>query len=505
MNPRVIHLVERTIAAVLARIGVQPRQRILMALSGGADSVALTHALHRLCDDAGGTRHELVAAHLNHRLRGAESDRDERFVRELCARLQIELFVEVVDGLANTSNLEERARDLRHAFLNRVADRIEARHIALAHHADDQAETVMMRLLRGSGAAGLGAMDTIGPGRIVRPMLTLRREQILAYLEAIGAVYVFDSTNLSPATLRNRVRHELLPMLERDYAPKLRRRLVGLASEMSSLDDYIGIEARRDLHRRLRSPARLDLAGFNEIHPAVANALLREWLRLRMGDLRRVYRADIERVRQLCALGAPGSIAELPRGWRLRCEYGAAVLEPQNAGEAAVIEVGDVARCGLDQAVRLEVDNAVRSELELSRDGVTEASDAGFTFVARALRAGDADCPSEPAIPRARRLEALFDADGIDGKLILRGFKAGDRIRPLGMTGTRKVHDVFVDRKLERARRATWPIIESQSEILWIPGMIRSRAALVTAATRNLLRLTAKPDAATADTSLLRN
>ena len=477
---RMIHFVERAIASALAQAGVERGERILIALSGGADSVALMHALHRHSDGVGQPGYHLIAAHLNHQLRGAESDRDERFVGELCDRLQIELIVERADGLVDSSNLEERARNLRHEFLNRTADQVGARHIALAHHADDQAETVMMRLLRGSGAAGLAAMDSTGPGRIVRPMLTLRREQILAYLEAIGAAYVTDSTNLSPAILRNRVRHELLPMLERDYAPKLSRRLAGLASEMRALDDYLASAARRALHRRLRSPARLDLAGFAELHPALANAMLREWLRMRIGDLHRVYRADIERISRLCAAAAPGSIAELARGWRLRCEYGAAVIEPAPAAAAPSFKV------------------------ELACNGVTEARDAGFTFVARLLRPGDAGFPGEASMPSAQRMGALFDADEIEGKLSVRGFRHGDRIRPHGMTGTRKVHDVFVDRKLPRERRSTWPIIESQSEILWIPGLIRSRSALVTAATRNLLQLTAKPDAGMKNTSLLR-
>ncbi len=474
------HPVERAVATALVQAGARRGDRILIALSGGADSVALTRALHRL-DSAG---YAFAVAHLNHRLRGAESDRDERFVRELCDRLQIELFVEFTEALAGSSNLEERARHLRYEFFDRVADRISARYIALAHHADDQAETVMMRLLRGSGAAGLAAMAPIGPGRIVRPLLRLRRDEILAYLRAIGAEYVSDSTNLVPAILRNRVRHELLPMLERAYAPRLRGRLTELAIEMRSLDDYIANEARRELNRRLRSDRRFDLAGFAELYPALANAVLREWLRTQTGDLRRVYRTEIERMRQLCTLATPGTIAELSRGWHLRCEYGVAVLESTRAVGAGPA--------------------ADRMDLELCRDGVTAAGAYGFTFVAHLVRSDDRDFPRDPAMPRAHRLEVSFDADQIKGRLGLRGFESGDRIRPLGMTGTRKVHDVFVDYKLPRARRSNWPMVVTDSEILWIPGMVRSRFALVTASTKNLLRLTAAPDAIVQNTSLRR-
>jgi tRNA(Ile)-lysidine synthase len=468
-------------------MGVSDGDRILIALSGGADSVALTHALHRMRDGIRGVRFELAAAHLNHRLRGVESDRDERFVRELCDRLKIELSVELADGLANSSNLEERARNLRHEFLSRAADRFDARYIALAHHADDQAETVMMRLLRGSGAAGLAAMESAGPGRIVRPMLTLRHEQVLAYLDHIGETHVLDRSNQSRAMLRNRIRHDLLPMLERDYAPKLRRRLNGLALEMRSLDDYLVREARAELHRRLRSPGRLDLAGFAELHPALANAALREWLRLRIGDLRRIYRADIERMRRLCAVARPGSIAFLPGGWRLRCEYDAVVLEP--ATKAASSRASD---------------EVPVFEIELLRDGVTAITASGFTFDACLLKVGDRSFPGEASMPRNKRFQGLFDVGEIGDRLIVRGFKTGDRIAPLGMSGTRKVQDVFVDHKLPRARRPTWPLVEAESGLLWVPGMVRSRHALVTSATQTILRLTVQRDATTENTSLLR-
>jgi tRNA(Ile)-lysidine synthase len=475
MRSQVIDRVERAISSALAALPIISGECLLIALSGGADSVALTHALHRLRDVRDGRksfRVKLVAAHLNHRLRGDESDRDERFVRELCERLQIECVIEGVEGaenLLNSTNLEERARELRYTFLNRTADRVGARHIALAHHADDQAETVLLRFLRGSGAAGLAAMSTTGPGKLVRPLLTLRRHEILTYLAAIGAAHVNDTSNLSQAILRNRVRHELIPRLERDYAPRLSQRLVGLSREMRSLNDYISAEGRRELDRRLLTPDRMDLAGFGDLHSALSSSIIREWLRTHLGDLRRVYRAEIERIGRFCATATPGSAMPIVGRWRLRCEYGTVVIEQTPATETASFA------------------------FELASDGETAAGATGFSFIAKLIRSSDLGfCPGM-AIPRAPLLEALFDADEIGNRLIVRGFRQGDRIRPLGMSGTRKVHDVFIDRKLPRERRATWPIVECQNEIIWIPGMLRSRFALVSEASNKLLHLTATP------------
>ena len=209
----------------------RPARSILLALSGGPDSVALLHVLRELAPRFG---YRLAAAHLNHRLRGAESDRDETFVRELCSTLGVELVVEQSKRLSippRPISRSGRAR-LRYAFLAAAATQLGASHIATAHHADDQAETVMLRLLRGAGAAGLGAMAetiTLAPTgvTILRPMLRVGRHEILRYLDSIGARFVSDSSNAHQGFLRNRVRIELLPELERDYragtAPPARR------------------------------------------------------------------------------------------------------------------------------------------------------------------------------------------------------------------------------------------------------------------------------------------
>src|SRR5713101_543462 len=253
------------IAAALERAAIRPGATILVGLSGGADSVALMHALLDLRERFG---MRIAAAHLNHRIRGLESDRDENFVREMCARLGIELNVARARGLdADSANLEERARDARYRFLNRAADALGADFIALAHHADDQAETVLMRMLRGAGSAGLAAMAERGPGRLIRPMLGLFRAEILAYLRARGFAFVEDSSNRSSEILRNRIRTELVPMLERDYAPGLRRRLVEIAGEMRSVDDFMAAAASIEF-AAMRSEDALDVARFPALAPA---------------------------------------------------------------------------------------------------------------------------------------------------------------------------------------------------------------------------------------------
>jgi tRNA(Ile)-lysidine synthase len=458
---RAIARVVEPVAAALERVRLAPGSVILVAVSGGPDSVALLHALDSLRLHL---HFDLVAAHLNHRLRGEEADRDERFVRDLCARLGIDLIVERLRGLKPSSrNMEERARELRHRFLNRAADRAAASHIALAHHADDQAETVLMRLMRGAGAAGLGAMAESGPGRRLRPLLTVNRAAISAYLDAIGATCITDSSNESPSIFRNRIRLKLLPTLERDYAPGLARRLTEVAEEMRSLDDYLTHAAREELEGR-GGDGRLSITGFASLHPALGNALLREFLRDWFGDLRRVSRDHIEALRQLCTGTNPSGRVILPGGRQVRRDYNFALLENQAAARSAKPFL-----------------------VKLQQQGTTRVECAGCSLAARLSEGSDGTLPQPPL----GATEALIDVDRINADLMVRSFRAGDRFEPHGMRGSRKLQDIFVDHKLPRNLRSVWPLVVTEDRILWIPGIARSRIALVTPATKKVLYLQA--------------
>lgn len=462
----------RKVAQALKEAQLRRGDFILLALSGGPDSVALLHILRELQPRLG---FRLAAAHLNHRLRGAESERDEAFVRELCADLGVELTVEQASGLGSAaSNLEERAREARYEFFARVARRLGASYVVTAHHADDQAETLMLRLLRGSGAAGLGAMapvDALAPIEggepraltLVRPMLRIRREEIQAWLDALGAYFVSDSSNEYSDFLRNRVRRELLPLLERGYAPGLRRRLAALADEMRQLDDFVARAAALELERRRRDGA-LALDGFAGLHPALASVLLRAFLAVRMGSLRRISRRHIENIRRLCLIDSPSAEIVLPGGWRAARRYNALAVERAQATERQRTPSFAVA---------------------LAREGVTQVAPARFVFHSTVAPADAAPLP-------ANLLEACFDAEAAAAGLVARNFIPGDRIAPLGMDGSCKLQNLFVDRKLARARRRNYPVVTLKGEVAWLPGLSRGRVALIGPSTRQVLRVRAR-------------
>jgi tRNA(Ile)-lysidine synthase len=428
---------------------------ILVALSGGPDSVALLHAMLALRERFG---YRIAAAHLNHGIRGAESDRDESFVRELCARYEISLIVERASDLSSDMpNLEERAREARHGFLNATADRIEAAYVAVAHHADDQAETVMMRLLRGAGAAGLAAMAERGPGRVIRPMLDVTRAEVITYLGDVGEKFVNDSSNQSSVFMRNRIRTELMPMLERNYAPGLRGRLVQLAAEMRALDDFVIRAALRELEVSASDDG-LDISRFAGLHPELQSAVIRQFLKRLTGNLRRIDRVHIDAIRELCLAGPPNGSVDIP-GLRLNREY--AMLK------VAAAET----RPSASFMIRLNA-------------GTVEIREAGFVFEMISVSRDAVRAP-------ASKYEALFDEAEASGELSVRSFRKGDRIAPIGMSGHRKVKDIFIDNKVATGSRATFPIVEMKGAIAWIPGIVRGRVGLVTGATENVLRIRA--------------
>jgi len=474
---KAIEAVESTVARVVARLPSGTGNRLLVAISGGPDSVATLHALRRIRRHC---RFEIAAAHLNHGLRGPESDRDERFVRELCGGLDIQLVVERACGLKPV-NLEERARELRYEFLNRTADALKAQFIVLGHHQDDQAETVLLRLLRGTGIAGLAAMAELGPGRLMRPLLSLDRAAILTYLAAIGANYVVDSSNLETGALRNRVRVGLLPQLARDYSPGIARHMAALASEMREVNRFIEAEARLSLNLRLvsavhtsshvASSCRMDVRGFDSISPPFARAIVRELIKQGIGDLRRIERVHIDAMCRVAAGENPSAAMHLPRGWRFRREYDTVVLEPHPTPvETSAASAAD------------------RGGIRLM-PGENLLSTSGFVLMLREITVQEPCFPAAPWHPPSR-FEAYFDAAQAP-VLTARFVHVGDRIRPLGICGSRKIHDVFVDYKVTAVSRGSWPLVVSGGEVVWIPGLVRSRAALLSSASKKVLHLQA--------------
>lgn len=313
---------EKKLRASLRQLGVHKQDRILVAVSGGADSTALLDALVRWKKNEH-LSSNLFAAHLNHLLRGAESGADETFVREITRQLQVPVFIAQEDVAACASsekkNLEATARRLRYDFLLRIAEQCQAHIIVTAHTQDDQVETLLMRLLRGTGAAGLRGIQenrelTLSL-RLVRPMLEITKTEVLEHCERYQLSFRHDSSNESTEFTRNRIRHELVPLLQ-TFNPNFSGALVRTASQLSEDEAYLQIEAARLVNELVKEQL-LNFKPLLGLPVALRRRVLRLWLEQSRGDLRRIGTAHLIALDDLIMRGEGGRYVELPGRWRV--------------------------------------------------------------------------------------------------------------------------------------------------------------------------------------------
>ncbi|HWP65249.1 MAG TPA: tRNA lysidine(34) synthetase TilS [Candidatus Limnocylindria bacterium] len=447
-DPRPV--VVRRVASFLGGApGIPPGSHVLVACSGGPDSSALALALGEL-GSAHGLR--LTLAYLRHGVRvAADEAQDEAVVRAIGERLQAPVYVRAL-GVSHGPGVESRARELRRAALGALADEVGASHIALGHTLDDQAETLLLRLLRGGGRGGLAGMRAYA-GRVVRPLLGVSRADVRWYLAERRLVPALDRTNADLQHARNRVRRLVLPLLAAEFNPRVTHALAGLASRLRDEDDVLQALARSEMARLCRGTA-LDCA-VAALPPALGRRVVRAWL----GEqgLRGLTAGHVERVRASAARPPRGALA-LPGGlcvWRegdwLVCGSAAPDAANGAGGEAVAVVPGGTAR--------------------------------GSSWVLAVSVPQDWTAGTDPWRPPDR---AVLDADTLPGPLSVRAPRRGDRVR-IPKVGTRKLHDVLIDRKVPRGRRAALPVLLAGDDVVWVPGVVRAAVARVDASTRRVL------------------
>ena len=437
------------VAASLERQALIPRGgRVVAAVSGGGDSVALLHVLTELAARAVVTLAGL--AHVNHRFRGPESDGDERFCRDLASRFGVPCLVESV-AVADVArsrrvSVEQAGHQVRHAFFGRAAGELGADRVALGHTVDDQAETVLLRLIRGAGAAGLSGMRPRA-GLLVRPLLAVSRVELRRYLADRGIAFREDASNDDRRVPRNRVRHELLPHL-RTYSPKIVDALArgaDIAREDEAWLSRRANEAAADLVSSGGGAIEIDAAGLSALPPALARRVVREALARVAPGRAAVGFGPIERVRRAAAEGLPR--ADLP-GCRVERAGGIVRLVARRGRGAPQRRPGF--------AYRLEI------------PGEVSVPDANVT-----IRAEVVEPDALGLFGRGAAVDATAAVVAVPAApLVVRSWRFGDRYRPSGLGGrSRKLQDLFVDRKVPRADRTRVPIVlDAADRVIWVVG-----------------------------------
>ena len=445
---------------------------VVVALSGGPDSVCLLD-LFALMRERGEIDAAIHAAHLNHGLRGGESDEDERFARELAGRMGLPITAERRDiGAARAEDggsVEEVARRERYAFLTAVAGNVGASVVAVGHHAGDQIETILHRLIRGAGLKGLRGIPLTrliaegSPVRLIRPLLGVRRAGIIEHLNERGLSFREDSSNADAAHTRNRLRNELLPLIESEYNPAFGESLLRLARSATDVHELL-LDLAHTAAADCLSGNTIGIEGFGLAHGAVRPLLIDRAAAAADPRHPQFDAKHYDAVVELAFGARAGSRLDLP-------------------GRIVVARSRDA----ISFARGAPDDSAPPAHVALVCPGETTEPLAGVTVAAELIERPEFDF--DAFLAAKTRYDEVVDADAADGTLVLRSWRDGDRFEPLGAGGSKKVGDFLTDLKVPADERARVMLVTSSGQPIWLVGHRIDERVKLTGSTRRVLKL----------------
>jgi tRNA(Ile)-lysidine synthase len=435
---------------------------VIVAVSGGPDSVCLLHILHELKDEL---NIRLVVAHFDHGLRSAEDESETAFVRDLAQSLKVPF--ETAKGRLlskrTRGSREEVARNARYAFLEKVRKKHKAQKIALGHNLNDQAETILMRLLRGSGPSGLTGIPPSRDGSIIRPLIEIERQEIENYLKAKKLASVTDSSNLKTDYMRNKIRLEIMPLLE-EQQPQLTRLLAQTAEILRDEDDYLEQTAEAWVGKNIeilpQNALSMPIPYFLKLPVASRRRVIRLAIKDVKKDLRRISWDHIEAIQRLAQAEKPQAALNLPGRLTVRRTYGHLILS------ASMKRKPKPFHYRLDEPGAYDLREIGRS---ISFEEIKNRRDLRL---------------------RGSKWTALLDAETLRFPLTLRSFKAGDKFIPFGMKGHKKLKDFFVDLKLPLEQRYLTPILCWNDKPVWVCGFRIDDRFKVTSDTKRVMKVT---------------
>lgn len=420
-----------------------PNEKIILGVSGGPDSLALLYILVNLKEKLGCNFH---IAHLNHKLRDKESDEDAEYVIKHAKMLNLPITVETFDVhnlIRQGESLESGARRIRYEFFENVINKVNADKVALGHNADDQAETVLMHLLRGSGTQGLGGIPPVRNGKYIRPLIEITRNEIDEYLKNINVIPRIDSSNQSLDYQRNKIRLELIPLLEKEYKPNIKKILWNTSQLLRSEDEVLNslaMDIFKDcIIEQTDRKVILQISKINQHHIALRRRIMRLAIKSLIGDL---YEYDFDHIEIVLGLMdnlITGSVIKLPRNICVEKSYDALIIQYQ--------------------------ERRIYSNFEYKIDlpGIFEIPGLGLTI--------KTELSYKPSICKVKsKFQESFDFEKMTNKLYIRNRRPGDKFLPLGMGGYKKLQDFFVDEKVPKSKRDNIPILTCGNDIVWVIG-----------------------------------
>jgi tRNA(Ile)-lysidine synthase len=429
-------VIERVLKTITRYSMLRRGSHVSVAVSGGPDSVCLLAVLRELAPRLELT---LSVAHFNHRLRGAASDEDERFVADMAARYSLRFYRSSANVAQVKDNLEQAARRARRMFFAELIRQGYVDSIALGHTQDDQAETVLFRLMRGSGLAGLAGIYPVTADGFIRPLIEITRAKVERFLAEQNIEWREDSTNRDPRFARNRIRHSLLPQLQREWNPRIAPTLAHLADLAHEEERFWHAEIDRlagDYFRARCGGIELPAERLASLPRAVARRLVRRAFTQVKGDLRRIEYAHVEHVLELASRHLGEGRLRLP-----------SLLVTRSFDWIRIAPAGS---------------EPAFSPVKLMIPGTYAAPDAASELQFKIARKSDADA--------CATLKAELSLSLIPEPLKLRGWRPGDHYRPVGQSRDQKLQEMFQRARVPSWRRQLWPIVTGGEKIIWARG-----------------------------------
>jgi tRNA(Ile)-lysidine synthase len=468
-----VSLLQNIYRTILDNQLIEDQDNIIVAVSGGPDSVTLLHILNKLIA-AGSLKCQLTAVHVNHQFRGEESDKEEQFVKDLAQQLMIPFFscrIDIPKFMEESGmGAQEAARFKRYEYLKATAHKLQASKIALAHHSDDQVETILHRLIRGTGLSGLSGMNmrrSEGTITMIRPFLKVSKTEILAYSDEQQIKFCIDRSNLEKKYMRNKIRLDAVPLLER-MQPEFKDSILRLADIIQYEDDYIHQQCEswfRAQIKPIKSGISFSVSQWLGLHIALQRRVIKLILSYLFEHQAELDFTRIELIRK----------ALLNKRTTMKLDVGGDIVFIKEYDHAKIVH--RLKSCiDLDQTTYLY-------QFE-QWDKIMEVPEANMQFT---FRHDQKETGSETAEPKN---EAVFDAEKLVWPLAVRNRRDGDRIELLGLKGSKKVKDIFIDEKIAPSLRTQQPIlVDAEDRLLWIPGLRRSRHALVEERTTRVMHM----------------
>lgn len=447
---------------------LRPNTLVIAGVSGGADSVCLLHVFTMLSKSRS---FSVAAVHINHMLRGAESDGDEKFVKTICEKwgITIRVFREDVGMFSyeNKYSIEEAGRILRYKRLNQVLEETDAQHIAVAHHSGDQAETVFLNLLRGAGLDGLSGMPAVSD-RIIRPLLMVGKNEIEEYMKRNGLVYRTDSSNYDNIYLRNAIRNDIFPAIQKqtgvNIIPSLTRASTHLKTDKDFLDQFTKEKFGSVLLYESKKKIVLRRSELIKLHPAISTRIIRMVWKKVTGSSK-----GLESIHVMIALDiaskSGNKTAVLPKGVRVAAEYDNIDISRNAEGEAPkTFSISILVPSSIDlpnEEIRIETKLYSKEQYIREFGRIEKEKESSLT--------------------------QLFDYDRIKKGINIRSRRPGDIFFPYKGSGTKKLKDFLIDIKVPRNKRDTVPLLAEDKNIIWVIGFRTSEKYRITQSTKVIL------------------